>query len=197
MSKVLDRIPAFLKPYTNGLRNAPVSHVTTFLLLHELTALLPLIGLSLYFHYTDSLPHFADNKYVSQGIERFSRYFRRKGWFGLNQDDVIFVEDVLESEKEGTTRNMSKGTKIVLEVATAYAITKVLMPVRLVVSVWATPACARLGLRALGALGLRSSVAAGTAAVAVGVPRGAKGTASGAAGTGAVAGGVIAASKAA
>lgn len=108
---------------------------------------------------------------------------------------MLVADEVLESEREGVAASISGGTKIVLEVATAYAITKMLMPVRLVLSVWATPACARLGLRALGALGLRSSVVGGTAAVAAGAPIGAKGSASGAAGTGAVAGGVVSASK--
>jgi hypothetical protein len=54
--KVLNRVPRFLRNYTDGLRNAPVSHVVAFLILHELTAIVPLIGLASYFHYTNWLP---------------------------------------------------------------------------------------------------------------------------------------------
>jgi hypothetical protein len=51
--------------------------------------------------------------------------------------------------KEDSTRaklwNISEGgSRIVVEVATAYAITKVLLPLRLILSVWGTPWFARI-----------------------------------------------------
>ena len=49
--RVLNRVPRFLRKYTDGLRNAPVSHVVSFLILHELTAIIPLVGLAGAFHY--------------------------------------------------------------------------------------------------------------------------------------------------
>lgn len=54
--KVLNHVPRFLRRYTDGLRNAPVTHVVAFLILHELTAIIPLIGLASYFHYANWLP---------------------------------------------------------------------------------------------------------------------------------------------
>lgn len=75
-----------------------------------------------------------------------------------------------------------KGTRLLAELATAYAITKVLLPLRLVLSVWGTPWFARLTVlpitRKLGqwigrkkaAAPVRSSAtAAGTGAVGGGV----------------------------
>lgn len=55
-AKVLDRVPRFLRRYTDGLRTAPVTHVVSFLILHELTAVIPLVGLASYFHYANWLP---------------------------------------------------------------------------------------------------------------------------------------------
>lgn len=43
-----------------------------------------------------------------------------------------------------------KGVRLILEFATAYAITKAMMPVRIVLSVWATPWFARAVLGPLG-----------------------------------------------
>lgn len=44
------------------------------------------------------------------------------------------------------------GSRILVEVATAYAITKVLLPARIVLSVWATPWFARVVLSRVGGL---------------------------------------------
>lgn len=75
-----------------------------------------------------------------------------------------------------------KGVRIVVELATAYAITKALLPLRLVGSVWATPWFARWTVlpvtRWLGGLFRRGKAkktvdAAGTGAVGGGaVPKG-------------------------
>src|SRR5947207_10518481 len=74
-------VPNFLQKYTAALRNAPVSHITSFLLLHEITAVTPLLAFVAYFHYTNWLPpYIADWKWVSDGVEKFGRYFRKKGW---------------------------------------------------------------------------------------------------------------------
>lgn len=58
-----------------------MSHITAFLLLHELTAVIPLFGLAGAFHYFDWLPvWFAEGRLVKEGVEFFGRYLRRKGW---------------------------------------------------------------------------------------------------------------------
>ena len=77
-----------------------------------------------------------------EGVERFGRYFKRKGW--------VRGEDVTEAEQEVEMRMQDKawsigegGVRLVVEFATAYTITKILLPVRIIASVWATPWFAR------------------------------------------------------
>ncbi|KAG7288922.1 hypothetical protein NEMBOFW57_005282 [Staphylotrichum longicolle] len=79
---ILARLPAPLRRYASRLRGAPVAHVVAFLVLHELTAVVPLLGLFGLFHYTEHVPvawmvgHYGG--YVREGVGRFERYFRRK-----------------------------------------------------------------------------------------------------------------------
>ena len=129
---------------------------------------------------------------MKAGVEKFGRYMRRKGWI---DDGEVMGEDA----KKGRLGSAGKwwgrgegGVSIVVELATAYAVTKVLLPVRLVFSVWATPAFARwtvlpvVGVfrgRVMPVLGL------GGAGAVVGVAR--AGKLSPAAGTNAVGGGVL------
>ena len=57
--------------------------MTSFLILHEITAVVPLLGLAATFHYANWMPPFiSEGKWVADGIEKFGRYFRRKGWLG-------------------------------------------------------------------------------------------------------------------
>lgn len=93
---------------------------------------------------------------VREGVGRFERYFRRKGWFGFGAEDVNLdkggaaTEDgdaVLEKWEDSDGKY-----KIVVEIGLAYAITKVLLPVRIMASVWATPWFAGLLARIRGVL---------------------------------------------
>lgn len=60
-----------------------MTHIASFLLLHELTAIVPLVGLAATFHYTGWLPpYISEGAWVKEGVEKFGRYFRRKGWLG-------------------------------------------------------------------------------------------------------------------
>lgn len=110
---------------------------------------MPLVGLFALFHYTTYAPvgymteYFGE--YVQSGVSRFEMYFKRKEWFGFNKDT-----DASESEGSKTTthqtdevlKRMEGGDtkyKILVEVALAYAITKALLPLRIIGSVWATP----------------------------------------------------------
>jgi hypothetical protein len=143
-------VPRFLRPYTTPLLHAPVSHITSFLLLHELTAIIPLLTLAATFHYTNWLPpYISEGAWVKEGVEKFSRYFKRKGWFGVDSEVSESRDGVLLTKEgageSGQAWNFSEGgLRIVLEVATAWAITKALLPARLVLSVWATPWFARI-----------------------------------------------------
>lgn len=143
-----------------------MSHVAAFTILHELTAVIPLFGLFALFHYTDYVPlgymmeHYGS--YVQDGVERFERYFTRKGWFGFGQEDTSTPGTPIlagKSEKEGEDVVLDKWAssdtkyKIVVEVALAYAITKALLPVRIMGSLWATPWFAGLLVRLRGFAG--------------------------------------------
>lgn len=106
--------------------------MTSFLILHELTAIVPLFGLWGVFHYTESLPStLVESELVSQGTEKFSRYFKKKGWI---EDDAT-----IDPSTDAGKASSNTGSKIVVEVAAAWAVTKILLPARLIFSVYATP----------------------------------------------------------
>ena len=84
--KLISRLPKFLQRHTRPLVNAPMTHISAFLLLHELTAVVPLFGLAAVFHYTQWMPPYvSESKWVSDGVERFGNYFRKKGWLGQDE----------------------------------------------------------------------------------------------------------------
>ncbi|OOQ85596.1 hypothetical protein PEBR_25360 [Penicillium brasilianum] len=142
-----DRLPRFLRTYTTPLLGAPVTHVTSFLVLHEITAILPLFGLVAAFHYGAWMPDLSSDSEsgksnaFDEGAKRFGRWLRKKGW--VEESDVSAVA---EHEVTGAAHGAQKeqaGVRLVLEFATAYAITKALLPLRIAASVWATPWFAR------------------------------------------------------
>ncbi|TKA29464.1 hypothetical protein B0A50_03477 [Salinomyces thailandicus] len=180
------RLPRFLQHLTKPLRNAPLSHITAFLILHEITAILPVIALTATFHYTHWLPPFlSEGKWISDGVEMFGRYFRRKGWISDAQEARAEAEVGGEGGWKGEVSRVSGkwwgrgegGTRLVVEIAAAYAVTKALLPLRLVISVWATPWFARWTLlpitgfvkRMVGRSKVKATPAAGTGAVGGGV----------------------------
>lgn len=109
---------------------------------------MPLFALFALFHYTTFVPvaymtsHFGD--YVQSGISRFERYFSRKGWFGFGPGDAgkDKADDAIGKWESGEQKY-----KILVEVALAYAVTKALLPIRVIGSVWATPWFAGVLLR--------------------------------------------------
>ncbi|KAJ5837001.1 hypothetical protein N7447_003027 [Penicillium robsamsonii] len=137
-----DRLPRFLRTYTTPLLGAPVTHITSFLILHEITAILPLFGLVGAFHYGAWMPDLASQtgktNAFDEGVARFGRWLKKKGWV-----DEADVNTVAEHEITGEKTVDQAGVRLVLEFATAYAITKALLPARLAASVWATPWFAR------------------------------------------------------
>ncbi|KAJ5795225.1 hypothetical protein N7457_001824 [Penicillium paradoxum] len=142
LRKFNDRLPRFLRTYTTPLFGAPVTHITSFLILHEITAILPLFGLVGAFHYGAWMPDLAsetgETNAFDEGAARFGRWLKKKGWV-----DEADVNTVAEHETTGEKRTERAGVRLVLEFATAYAITKALLPARLAASVWATPWFAR------------------------------------------------------
>ncbi|KAK7716544.1 hypothetical protein SLS57_006572 [Botryosphaeria dothidea] len=158
LQKRLANMPSRLQRYLSPLRRAPLTHITAFLILHEITAIVPLVGLAATFHYADWLPpYISEGAWVKQGVERFGRYFRRKGW--ISDDAVHEAEDeVGEGGRRDKLRRKAGmawgwgegGVRILVEVATAWAVTKALLPLRLALSVWATPWFARAVLGSVG-----------------------------------------------
>ncbi|CZR56616.1 uncharacterized protein PAC_06505 [Phialocephala subalpina] len=157
INRLHTRLPKFLQPYTRGLLNAPISHLVSFLILHEITAVVPLVGLAGLFHYTNWLPRtWVEGRWVGEGVERFGRYFGRKGWFGFTKEGRETNpegdgEVSIESEEKRWHVN-EQGSRILVEVATAYAITKVFLPARILLSVWGTPWFARVVVGRVGGL---------------------------------------------
>ncbi|KAI1640543.1 hypothetical protein F4809DRAFT_395175 [Biscogniauxia mediterranea] len=91
------------------------------------------------------------DKDKDKGLARWERYFRRKGWFGLGEVVEEAEENKEEEEEgvEGTTavvvsrENREKGYRIGMQIAAAYAITKMLLVPRIALSLWLTPSLAR------------------------------------------------------
>ncbi|KLJ12138.1 hypothetical protein EMPG_09566 [Blastomyces silverae] len=143
-----NRLPRFLRPYTTPLLNAPVTHITSFLILHEITAVVPLLGLTGAFHYWGWIPALGDGT-VDEGVKKFGGWLKKKGWVGGEAE--VQAEAVVEAEMGmqtaagtlGGNTDTDKGVRLILEFATAYAITKAMLPARIVLSVWATPWFAR------------------------------------------------------
>ncbi|EEQ89265.1 hypothetical protein RJZ56_000627 [Blastomyces dermatitidis] len=143
-----NRLPRFLRSYTTPLFNAPVTHITSFLILHEITAIVPLLGLTGAFHYWGWIPVLGDGT-VDEGVKKFGRWLKKKGWVGgeaeVQAGAVAEAEMGMRTAKStsGGNTDTDKGVRLILEFATAYAITKAMLPVRIVLSVWATPWFAR------------------------------------------------------
>ncbi|MCJ1314523.1 hypothetical protein MMC25_008205, partial [Agyrium rufum] len=134
------RYPQWIQRYTGPLINAPGSVVASFLILHELTAVVPLFGLVGVFHFTGWMPSwFSQGKWASDGMEKFGNYARKKGWLGQ------VGEDGKQLEKRGVWWGRGEsGARWMFEFGTAWAVVKVLLPLRIVISVWAAPAFARM-----------------------------------------------------
>ncbi|ESU12008.1 hypothetical protein FGSG_05971 [Fusarium graminearum PH-1] len=162
IDRITSKLPRRLQKYTSGLRNAPVSHIVSFLILHEITAIVPVLGLFGLFHYTNYVPVDYVTGYfhghVDDGVARFERYFKRKGWFGFGQNEEGETTSSIstthpDSKSENAIERWHSGDgryKVLVEVALAYAITKALLPFRIIGSVWATPWFAGVLMRAKG-----------------------------------------------
>jgi hypothetical protein len=82
---------------------------------------------------------------VLAGVERFGKYFKRKGW--IRSEDVVEAEAEVELRRRDRAWSVGEGgARLVVEFATAYTITKALLPLRIMFSVWGTPGFARLAV---------------------------------------------------
>lgn len=115
---------------------------------------------------------------MREGVERYARYFGKKGWISGEDREraVTAVRGGGDGEGNEGSAVGSKGVRIVMEAAIAYAVVKALMPLRIVVSLCATPWFARVAVlpltnlfRRSGNVGAKVSGAGGTGAVEGGV----------------------------
>jgi hypothetical protein len=116
---IIKKLPPFLHPYFANFLNFPVSHLTSFLVLHELTAVVPLFGLWSLFTHLDwpaasAITELLPPALVQSGEKYIDAMATRNAWTDLAADNIL------------------RG-------ALAYAVVKVLMPVRALLSVLATP----------------------------------------------------------
>jgi hypothetical protein len=121
LDKVITRtqrwLPKRFHAPLQNFRSAPGSHIVGFLLIHELTAIVPLFGLAAAFHYYDIVPAgyvFGPwAPYVQDGAFKMLRYFRRKNFFGMGDEDAREgeqrFEDDLNREAEREGKGQAKG----------------------------------------------------------------------------------------
>ncbi|KAK9366947.1 hypothetical protein V1509DRAFT_567808 [Lipomyces kononenkoae] len=120
LKRILDKLPASMRPHAERLMSAPGSYVFTFLLLHEVTAVVPLFGLIWLFQVTDWIPP------VPEGLVEAGKEFYSK----------TFPSNSLPEGSESAAR-------LILQGATAYAIVKMSLPLRVAFSLLITPWFAR------------------------------------------------------
>ncbi|KAK6465350.1 hypothetical protein DFJ63DRAFT_310447 [Scheffersomyces coipomensis] len=117
---ILKRVPRFLRRYTTQFIHAPVSHVISFLVLHELTAIVPLISLWYclynfpdYFHFIDWSVGSMNEVYV-KGVE--------------------VINKSLDKYQIGAIDGLEDKVKLLSTGATSYVVVKLLAPGRVVFS---------------------------------------------------------------
>lgn len=130
LTRLNRRLPKFLHPYTNRLVSAPLSHITSFLILHELSALVPLVALFGLFHYTSWLPGgFGQAVWAREKAEKLVRYLERKAyWKGrLQRNNKKKNEEKEEGEEGGSEGNLSSSgrmgeriSRVLLEYVSTY-----------------------------------------------------------------------------
>lgn len=92
---------------------------------------------------------------------RFERWFRRRGWFGFEKTEpgkngVVLETGEGEEQRLRELWERDRRYRAVVEIALAYAVTKVLLPVRIGVSLWATPWFAGVMMRIKGLFARKS-----------------------------------------
>ncbi|KAH6562785.1 hypothetical protein BASA50_009797 [Batrachochytrium salamandrivorans] len=125
------------------LKDAPASHITAFAVLHEATALLPLPLIYWVLSATDIRIPFPQ-EVLAEGNRRMARMMQLMSLSPPLQED----DSTLPQERVSVFQDDSQ---FMLHVATAYAIVKVMMPVRiagcLMLTPWTARAMQRVGRR--------------------------------------------------
>lgn len=141
--KILNKVPRFLKPYTINFINQPLKNLTSFLILHELTAIGPLIGLWYLFHkYNILIPLDLPTWAIEKGTK--------------------IIDDSLKSF-DFNNYSLHDKFQLISEGAYAFVVVKMLMPVRLLVSFGLTPLFTKYVVSPLTGLFTKKSLTAGLA----------------------------------
>jgi hypothetical protein len=88
--KLFNKTPKFLRKWIQPIANKPLSHITSFLILHEvppqykthltkITAVVPLAGLFYLFHRTHWTPPILPGEWLLQGVEKGAKVIRHYG----------------------------------------------------------------------------------------------------------------------
>ena len=102
------RFPHLLQRWTTPLIDAPASQIISFAVLHEVTAIVPLVGLTLIFHYTNWLPAPAEWKWARAGVERAGKWARKRGWISDEEVKDAKNEMAAEEAQEGKRKGKKK-----------------------------------------------------------------------------------------
>lgn len=118
-NRIIKAIPKFLHPYTTRFVNAPFSHVTAFLILHELTAIVPLVSIWYVLHkYHISIPLDLPSWAIDKGTKIIDSSLASFDFSGFTINDKF---------------------NFIMEGAYSYVIVKFLLPVRLIFSLSLMP----------------------------------------------------------
>lgn len=123
---ILSKVPKFLRPYTTQFIHAPVSHVTAFLILHELTAIVPLVGIWYTLHQYHDLFMTASMDLPAWAIEK----------------GTVLIDKAMKDWDFGDYSFNDKA-KFIMEGAYAYVIVKALFPLRITFSLLGMPLFAK------------------------------------------------------
>lgn len=120
---ILKRVPKFLRSYAKQFINAPFSHLISFLILHEITAIIPLFSLWYFFHNNPSfIPMEIPSWAIDQGAKIIDYALSKITNWEINSKDKMLI---------------------IIEGAYAFSIVKFLLPLRIIVSLSLMPWFAR------------------------------------------------------
>ncbi|KAI3403631.2 hypothetical protein KGF56_003558 [Candida oxycetoniae] len=120
---ILKRVPKFLHNYASQFINAPFSNLVAFIILHELTAIIPLFGIWYYLHnHPGLIPLDLPQWALTKGAKVLDSLLDQFNW-NINSSDKI---------------------ALLMEGAYSFTIVKLLLPVRVIISLSGMPLFAKL-----------------------------------------------------
>ncbi|ODV62720.1 uncharacterized protein ASCRUDRAFT_74204 [Ascoidea rubescens DSM 1968] len=137
---ILKRVPKSLLPYSIKFINAPISYITSFLILHELTALVPLIS---FWYLFSNLDYFVITSSISSTTNNQILQLFQLLPSSFIDNCTLFINKLSES-KYVANLNLINKSKFIIDGINAYIIVKLLVPFRCALSLYLTPYLASL-----------------------------------------------------